>query len=235
MKAIIAGTGVEKVVPFGGGVRTGETKYGPVDYMSDGEVVLVLRHRMGHSVAPHLIDYRANVEFLRSLGVDECVTTYAVGSITSKLSPTRIGLVSDFIDFTSGRKSTFFDGDDGIVKHTEMTSVYDNELLLKVLKSATSLGQTLSTGLVYITTNGPRLETPAEIRAYRILGADVVGMTLNPEINLLREVGIAVQSLCFSINWAAGLDEEGVSFIEEESEKRLSRIVFDIANNALRL
>ena len=110
MKGIIVGTSTEKIIPFPGGVQTEETKFGPVDYLFDGNVYVVLRHRKGHSVAPGKINYLANVEFLRSKGVDEVISTYAVGSITKKLPPLMIGLVSDFIDFTGGRESTFFDG-----------------------------------------------------------------------------------------------------------------------------
>lgn len=233
MKAIICGTGTENIVSMEGGVRTHETKFGPVDYLFDGKVYVVLRHRQGHSVAPHKINYRANVQFLRDMGVSEAITTYAVGSITNRLAPTRIGIVKDFIDLTSGRESTFFDGESEPLDHVEMVSVFDNELLLRLVRASSEKAIPLSTGLVYVTTNGPRLESPAEIRAWRVLGADIVGMTLNPEVNLLHEAGIKLQSLAFSINWAAGLDEEGVSFIEKESKERLSRLVFEIAYNAL--
>lgn len=233
MKGIIVGTSTEKIIPFPGGVQTEETKFGPVDYLFDGNVYVVLRHRKGHSVAPGKINYLANVEFLRSKGVDEVISTYAVGSITHKLPPLMIGLVSDFLDFTGGRQSTFFDGIIGPVKHVEVGSLFQNDLKDRVLETAKEEKIFLVPDLIYVTTNGPRLESPAEIRAYGALGADIVGMTMNPEVTLLHEVGIKVQGLGFSINWAAGIDRGGFSFVSDEEEEQLSKSVFELAYKTL--
>ena len=234
MKAIIAGTSIENVLSEGTGIETYETKYGSVDAAMEDGILFIFRHRKGHSVAPHKIDYRAHVSLLEEMGVTDVITTHAVGSISQRLLPVEIGLVGDYIDFTSGREATFFDGVERPLRHTEMTNVYRNELVLKIMETSIEMGLRVSTGLTYITTDGPRLESPAEIRAYRSWGADVVGMTLNPEVNLIHELGINVQSLAFSINWAAGLDEEGISFIEPKSEERLSENVFRLAANSLK-
>ena len=120
------------------------------------------------------------------------------------------------------------------LKHVPMNDVFDDELRFQVIRSSVDRNLRISPALTYITTNGPRLESKAEIRAYRAWGADVVGMTLNPEVNLIHELGIRLCSICFSINWAAGLDEEGISFIEGESRRKLIASVLDIALDALK-
>ncbi len=233
MNAMIIGTSTEEFFPSGCRMETAATKYGDVDYFISGDVLFVLRHKAGHKLAPSAINYRANVQILKDMGVDKVITTHAVGSITQKLLPTGIGIISDFIDFTSMRQSTFFDGISNPVKHVEMVRLFDEEMKMEFFRKSISQNISVSPSLVYVTTNGPRLESPAEIRAYRALGADVVGMTLNPEVNLIHELGIRLLSVCFSINWAAGLDEEGVSFIEKESLKRLSENVMRISISSL--
>ena len=230
-KAIIAGTSIEDIINRP--VRTYRTDYGDVDAAEDGSFVYILRHRRGHTEAPHLINYLANAALLETLEVEEVITTHAVGSISERLLPTSIGLVSDFIDMTYGRPLTFFCGKARPLKHTPMNDVFDDELKFQAIRASVEKNLRISPALTYITTNGPRLESKAEIRAYRSWGADVVGMTLNPEVNLIHELGIRLCSICFSINWAAGLDEEGISFIEGESRKRVINQVFDIAINAL--
>ena len=231
-KAIIAGTSIEQIINKR--FNTYKTDYGEVDAAEDGSFIYILRHRIGHTAAPHLINYLANVSLLEKFDVEEVITTHAVGSITERLLPTNIGLVSDFIDFTTGRPFTFFDGGNRPLKHVPMNDVFDDELRFQVIRASVERNLRISPALTYITTNGPRLESKAEIRAYRGWGADVVGMTLNPEVNLIHELGIRLSSICFSINWAAGLDEEGISFIEGESRKKLTSRVLDIAIDALK-
>lgn len=233
MKAIIAGTGIDKDKRFYSSMKAIETPFGSVEYAQIDGVVYLPRHCPGHTLLPHMINYRANVKALEMLGVDEVITVYAVGSITRRLSPGRIGLVRDFIDFTSGRKNTFSDTDSSI-RHTPFVSPFDFPLMERVARAASDLSIPISYNkIVYITTNGPRLETPAEIEAFRILGADVVGMTLATEAALIHELGIKNASLAYSINWAAGLDAEGFSFLEDESIERIARTIMDIAIKAL--
>ena len=231
-KAIIAGTSIEDIIDKQ--FKTYTTDYGDVDAALDGDFLFILRHRSSHTAAPHLINYLANAALLEHFEVSEVITTHAVGSITERLLPTKIGLVSDFIDITYGRASTFFDGIMRPLKHVPMNDVFDDELRFQVIRSSVDRNLRISPALTYITTNGPRLESKAEIRAYRAWGADVVGMTLNPEVNLIHELGIRLCSICFSINWAAGLDEEGISFIEGESRRKLIASVLDIALDALK-
>lgn len=232
MKAIIAGTGVDRLLE-GFESKSVDTRYGNVELLVRGDVVILPRHKVDHSVAPGRIDYKANIQALADLGVSDVIGIYAVGSITSRLSPGSFGVVDDFIDI-SGRDLTFFDGIGNPLRHVGMVGCFDRQLASAFAKSAYMAGEKeIRAGIVYIMTNGPRLETPAEIRAFRNMGADVVGMTLASEAVLLRELGIRHTAIAYSINWAAGLDEEGVSFLEDESIHRLASRLLDISLAAL--
>ena len=233
MKAIIGGTGIDKDKRFLDRTERRVTKYGEAFYSVLDDIVYLPRHRPGHSVPPHMINYRANVQALLDLGVDTAISIYAVGSITRRLSPGRFGLVRDFIDLAFSRDNTFFDGSTREVRHTPFVEPFDRKLGALFARNAVQSGNTLAMDSVYITTNGPRLETPAEIMAYRNMGADVVGMTLGTEAALLKEAGIRNAAVAYSINWAAGLDAEGVSFLEDESIERLVGIIMEIAVRTL--
>ncbi len=233
MKAVIVGTGIEKILD--GAYKSIDTEYGTVEYLEKEGIIILPRHEKGHKKAPSNINYRANIFALHLLGVDEVIGFYAVGSITSRLLPGSYGLVEDFIDF-SGRHLSFYDGEEGRpLKHTGMVGLYDRSLVTRFAKAAYRRGEKdIRSGIVYIMTNGPRLETPSEIRAFRNLGADVVGMTLASEAVLIKELGLKYCPVAFSINWAAGLDEEGVSFLEDETIEALSTRLTGIALEALR-
>ena len=206
-------------------------RYGEAYISIADDVVFLARHRPEHSIPPHKINYKANIQALRDLGVSKAISIYAVGSITKKLAPSRIGLIKDFIDFTYGRDNTFSDSD--AVVHTPMVNPFDPGLCAAFARAAFNDRCTISFDNVYITTNGPRLETAAEIEAYRRMGADVVGMTLATEAELMVEAGIRNAAVAFSINWAAGLDREGVSFLEEETIRKITQRVMKYAEEAL--
>ncbi len=233
MKAIIGGTGLDKDKRFMEGMKQLVTKYGDAYYSVMDGIVYLPRHRPGHTVPPHMINYKANVQCLADLGVDTAISVYAVGSITRRLSPGRFGLVRDFIDLAFSRENTFFDGSTREVRHTPFVEPFDRKLGALFARSAVKEGHTLALDSVYITTNGPRLETPAEIMAYRSMGADIVGMTLGTEAALLKEAGIRNAAVAYSINWAAGLDAEGVSFLEDESIERLASTIIRLAQETL--
>ena len=233
MKAIIGGTGIDKDPRFLENMERLVTKYGETYYSVVDDILYLPRHRPGHSVPPHMINYKANVQALIDLGVDEVISIYAVGSITRRRSPGRFGLVRDFIDLAYSRENTFFDGSTREVRHTPFVVPFDRMLGARFARNAINSGNSLALDCVYITTNGPRLETPAEIMAYRNMGADVVGMTLGTEAALLKEAGIKNAAVAYSINWAAGLDAEGISFLEDESIERLARTIIDIAQKTL--
>ena len=231
MQAIVAGTGIDKLDAFNSGVKRAETPYGSVDYIAQDDIIFVPRHASGHRVPPHLVNYKANAYLLKMLGVERAISIYAVGSITDRIKPTEFGLVDNFIDL-SGRNMTFFDKE-GEFSHTPMVNVFDRKLSDSFAKAALDQGYRIARNAIYASTNGPRLETKAEIRAFAMMGADVVGMTLATEATLLRELCIDNAAVAYSINWAAGLDAEGVSFLEDESIDRIADRILKIAVSAL--
>jgi len=224
MKAIIGGTGVDSLDLFSLRQQLVQTEYGSVTlFIGENEMdhlIFLPRHGSAHSLPPHLINYRANVSALAQFGVDEAIGIYAVGSISEKLGVGQVGLVSDFIDLTGGtREHTFFTGGEKQVVHIPMDRIFDAELNRRLL----ALDRSLVDAGVYACTNGPRLETCAEIRMLSTLGADVVGMTLATEVTLLREAGIRTASLAYSINWAAGVGSDEFSFIGDETIAHLKQ------------
>ena len=224
MKAIIGGTGIDKLSREGFREKTMETKYGMASYMAKDDLVVLLRHGKSHSLPPHKINYRANIEALSVLGVQETVALYCVGSISKKVPMGGIGILSDFMDF-SGRNITFFDS---IARHTSVSNPFDQDLSLRL----SSFLPEARRDVVYVCTNGPRFETRAEVRAYGMLGGDVVGMTGGTEATLLLEKGMKVASAVYSINWCTGVEEE-FSFTSSDQEVKLSERIFLAAREAL--
>lgn len=224
MKGIIAGTGVDKIEEIKRNSHFIETKYGTVEYFVYKGVVIIPRHGTDHTVPPHRINYLANIEAFSLLGVDEVVGIYCVGSITDKVVMGGYGIISDYMDF-SGRNITFFSDR---VKHTSVSNPFDKDLSKKLKKALEKAEE----DVVYLTTNGPRFETKAEIKAYRILGADVVGMTGGSEMTLLLEKGIKMAALCYSINWCTGVKDD-FSFSEENDEEEMSNVTLKAALEAL--
>ncbi len=185
------------------------TPYGAVTLVRGrcaGRAVAFLpRHGSGHTVPPHRIPYRANLWALGRLGVRRVFATAACGSLREALAPGSLALCDQFLDWTRGRPSTFFDGEDGVVRHTDMTEPYCPELRGLLAAAARDLGLALAPRATYVCTEGPRFETPAEIRAYASLGGDLVGMTGVPEVVLAREAGLCYASVAIATNYAAGL------------------------------
>jgi 5'-methylthioadenosine phosphorylase len=162
-------------------------------------------------VPPHRINYRANVWALHSLGVRRIVGTGAVGSLRLDYAPGEMVLVDQLLDFTRGRPSTFFDGEgapggaEPAVVHTDMTEPYCPELRRVLAEAAAAEGALAHGQGCYVCTEGPRFETAAEIRMFRQLGADVVGMTNAPEVVLARELGMCYGLVAMVTNYGAGL------------------------------
>lgn len=213
MKAIIGGTGT------GSFYQNLERKsiitgYGEVEACILDDILFIPRHRAEHTVPPHKINYRAEITALKEMGITSAIGIYAVGSITRKIAPGHWGLLSQFAD-VSGRSLTFFD--DKAV-HTDMTCPFSDQLNLKIMASARETGAKFGptcNDAVYVQTNGPRLETSAEIQMYKMLGFDVVGMTCASEAALARELGIEFAGAAYGINYAAGVcaDDE-ITFID---------------------
>jgi 5'-methylthioadenosine phosphorylase len=233
--AIIGGTGVydprilenirEEVVgtPYGDAlVRIGT--YG------GEEVAFLARHGTGHTVPPHLINYRANVSALKQLGVERVIATTAVGSTNPNMKPGDFVLVDQFLDFTKNRISTFFEGGEVGVVHTDFTEPYCPECRAVLAEAAQALPITVHNGGCYVCTEGPRFETPAEIRMFAKLGGDLVGMTNVPESVLAREAGICYATVSMVTNFGAGisptaLTHEEVLEVMAHNAENLKRLI----------
>jgi 5'-methylthioinosine phosphorylase len=170
-------------------------------------VAFLPRHGPGHRVPPHRINYRANIWALREQGVQSVIAVNAVGGIAAHVPPRALVLPDQIVDYSSGRDSTFFDGEDGEVRHIDFSSPYSDSLRDEVVAAARELELPLIDGATYACTNGPRLETAAEIRRLRNDGCDIVGMTGMPEASLACELEIEYASLALVVNWAAGIED----------------------------
>ena len=214
--AIIAGTAIYDIPGKALRKERIETPYGSAFiYRVEGEdLIFLARHGIKHDTPPHKINYRANIKALEMIGVKRVLATNAVGSINTEIPPLGLALVTDFLDFTSNRESTFFDGGDSGLRHVDMSITYCPTLNQQLLALAPSFDIDLRPKAVYVCTNGPRLESPAEIRMYGQLGGDVVGMTGIPEATLARELGLCYAAVAFSVNWAAGI-EETIRFVPD--------------------
>jgi len=199
---IIGGTGI---YDFGDTTIKIETHYGDVEvfYSKKGkiETFFLPRHGKGHKKPPHKINYRANIQALKNCKVERIIALSTVGSMRKEIEPGSIFVPSDFIDFTK-RQATFFDDE---VIHVDMSQPFCEEIRHAIIKSAKKFAKVFEG--IYIVTEGPRLETKAEIMMFSKF-AHVVGMTLVPEVILAKERGMCYASLCLVSNMAAGLQEE---------------------------
>jgi 5'-methylthioadenosine phosphorylase len=216
--AIIAGTAIYNIPGTTLHEEIVETPFGPaIVYRGQGStegLFFIARHGIKHITPPHKVNYRALIKALEMLGVKRVLAANAVGSINKEIPPLGLMLVTDFLDFTSNRESTFFDGGDSGVKHVDMSIPYCPMLRQQLLALAPNFDIKLRPEAVYVSANGPRLESPAEIRMYAQLGGDVVGMTGIPEATLARELGLCYAAVAFSVNWAAGI-EETIRFVAD--------------------
>lgn len=211
---IIGGTGIEQLQGLAS-IRehTAETPFGapsrPVQEGRFGGQSLFFLHRHGspRAIPPHLINYRANISALHALGVRRLVAINAVGGISPDMQPGRLVIPDQLVDYTWGREHTFDDGSNGSLLHIDFTEPYDRELRLALVEAAETAGIAHEPFGVHGITQGPRLETAAEIRRLAGDGCDVVGMTGMPEAALARELGMAYASVCMVVNPGAGLGD----------------------------
>jgi 5'-methylthioinosine phosphorylase len=212
MLAIIGGSGLGQLANLSGArrevVRTpyGEPS-GPITFGQLGgqDVAFLARHGYGHTIAPHEINYRANAWALQQVGVQQIVAIATVGGIRPDLVAGKLLLPDQIIDYTWGRPSTFFEGDDQAVTHIDFTHPYDETLRQRIALAAQKISLPISLGGTYGCTQGPRLETAAEIRRMGRDGCDIVGMTGMPEASLARELNLAYASIGVVANAAAGI------------------------------
>ncbi len=224
---IVTGTGVTERFDLSR-PRTVRTRFGRVNvfFHERGDYVVLPRHGPAQKSPPHGINYRANIAALAQLGVREIIATSAVGSMNQGFRVGEIGVTDQFLDFTKRRQSTFFEDE---VVHTDMTYPYSRRLNLVLSVAAKRIGIHLRQHLVYVCAEGPRFETAAEIRMYKILGGDVVGMTGVPEVVLANEMKLEYASIVIATNWAAGMQpkvsHEEVLSVMKKSGKRVKELI----------
>jgi 5'-methylthioadenosine phosphorylase len=198
---------------------------------SGAEVVFLARHGYGHTLAPHEINYRANIWALKELKVEGVIAVATVGGIRSDLPPGVLVVPHQIIDYTYSRKSTFFEGSDMPVIHADFTQPYSGPLRERLIAAAAACGETVVDGATYACTQGPRLETAAEIERIAREGGDVVGMTGMPEAVLAREAGLQYAALALVINHAAGRGDS----VQEVKLEELTVVMEAMVMRAVRI
>ncbi|MCM2329304.1 MAG: S-methyl-5'-thioinosine phosphorylase [Lysobacter sp.] len=239
MLAIIGGSGLAQLADLEvirrQIVRTpyGEPS-GPLTFgrLAGGEVAFLARHGYGHTLAPHEINYRANLWALRDRGVTRILAVCTVGGIARGLGAGSLVVPDQIIDYTWGRKSTYFEGAEQPVVHVDFTHPYCGETRRMLIESATEAGVEVVPRGTYAAVQGPRLETAAEIDRLERDGADLVGMTGMPEAALARELGIPYAALALVANPAAGrgasaesISLEEIAKVLKETMGRVSRVM----------
>jgi len=192
------------------------------------EVLFLARHGEGHSIAPHEINYRANIQALKDAGASRIAAVATVGGIRREFGPGALVVPDQIIDYTWGRASTFFDGPGAKVTHIDFTWPYSAALRRAIVAAAGACGEMIADGACYGVTQGPRLETAAEIARMERDGADLVGMTAMPEAALAREAGLEYAAIAVVANHAAGkgdsAHEISLSAIEEVVQRAMQRV-----------
>jgi 5'-methylthioinosine phosphorylase len=227
MLAIIGGTGLTQLanleVSRREAVRTpyGEPS-GPLTFGSirGVPVIFLARHGDGHTIAPHQVNYRANLWALKEQGAREIASVVSVGGIREDLGPGKIVVPHQIIDYTWGRVSTFFENE-APVKHIDFTEPYTATLRARLLAAAGKSGEKAVDGAVYAATQGPRLETAAEIDRMEREGADIVGMTGMPEAGLAREIDLGYAAIAVVVNHAAGRGDSALGIQMQRIERIL--------------
>lgn len=235
MLAIIGGSGLttlsnldvshREVVRTPYGEASGALVFGEI---CGQPAVFLARHGYGHTIPPHMVNYRANLWALHHHKVSGVISVASVGSIRADLNPGDIVLPDQIIDYTWGRKSTFFDGMGSAVTHVDFTEPYDAALSRRIAVAAEELGLAIAVGGVYAATQGPRLESAAEINRFERDGADLVGMTGMPEAVLARELGLPYAAINVVANHAAGRgsSSNGIRFesLEHVLQEAMGRV-----------
>lgn len=170
-------------------------------------VAFLRRHGRKHEYAPHRVPSRANLWALKKCGVEGVIAVGTVGGIAHELGPGGIAVPDQLIDYTWGREVTYYDSPEAGVKHVDFTHPFDRALSARLIAAAERIGVPVFKRGVYACTQGPRLETAAEVERMRRDGADMIGMTLYPEAALARELALPYAGICVSVNHAAGIGD----------------------------
>ncbi len=211
MLAIIGGTGLTQLAnlkithrqvmrtPYG--EPSGAMTFGTI---KEHEVIFIARHGYGHTIPPHKVNYRANLWALREVGARRVVAVASVGGIRDDLTPGTIVIPDQIIDYTQGREFTYFDGQERSVVHIDFSFPYSSKMRQQVLVAAGEANVPCVDGGVYAASQGPRLESMAEINRMERDGADMVGMTGMPETILAKELDMDYATIAVVVNDAAG-------------------------------
>lgn len=229
--AVIGGTGLSRLKDLEVvDRRVVATPYGEpsaplvLGRLGGGQAWFLPRHGSGHSIPPHAVNYRANIWALKNLGVERVIAVNAVGGIGEGRPPRSLSVPDQLIDYTWGRDHTFFDGADRQVQHIDFTMPYDEGVRGLLIAAGHGAGLAVSDGGTYGATQGPRLETAAEIRRLARDGCDLVGMTGMPEAALAREAGLAYACLAVVVNFAAGESESIHGELAEHVEAAMEAV-----------
>ncbi|OFZ66734.1 MAG: 5'-methylthioadenosine phosphorylase [Betaproteobacteria bacterium RBG_16_56_24] len=245
MLAIIGGRGLtqlanlkithQQVMRTPYGEPSGAFLFGTLD---QHEVIFLARHGYGHTIPPHLVNYRANLWVLREQGASAVISVATVGGIRADLKPGVIVVPDQIIDYTHGRDATYFEGRDKPYSNTDFTFPYSATLRSHILRSAKTAKQPCVDGGVYAATQGPRLDSIAEINRYEGDGADMVGMTGMPETALARELDLNYAAIAVVANYApgrgdsaSGINIEGVNATASAAMDRVRGILACVVNN----
>jgi 5'-deoxy-5'-methylthioadenosine phosphorylase len=196
------------------------------------ELFFLSRHGFDHTIPPHRVNYRANISAFKSLGCEAVIAIYAVGGIHPEMrQSTHVVIPDQIIDYTSGRIASFWDTA-GPMLHVDFTEPYTARLREALITSAQQVQEAVSVAATYACTNGPRLESAAEIRRIQQDGGDIVGMTGMPEAGLAREAELAFAALCLVVNPAAGfadgpIDDDMINAAISQGRGRVFRIISD--------
>ena len=241
MLAIVGGSGLtqlsnlevsrREVVRTPYGEPSGALTFGSI---AGREVVFLARHGYGHTIPPHQVNYRANIWALHAQGVKNVLAVASVGGIRRDLEPGALVVPDQIIDYTHGRAATFFTGGDSGVRHIDFTLPYCQTLRAACLAAGRRAGETLSDGGVYAATQGPRLETAAEIDRLERDGAAMVGMTGMPEAALAKEIGLCYATLAVVANRAAGrgagaaISMSDIAAVLEQAMQRVRAVLAEL-------
>ena len=223
--AIIGGTGLTQLESLNISDREiVHTPYGePSAPLSHGElfgreIMFLPRHGYGHTIPPHKINYRANLWALKEAGAKYVFAVAAVGGIRADMLPSKVAVPDQIVDYTFSRVTTFFEEGLKQVVHVDFTYPYSEALRRKILQAAKAAKVEAIDGATYAATQGPRLETAAEINRLEKDGCDIVGMTGMPEAGLARELDLDYATCAVVANWAAGRGQGEITMKEIEKE-----------------
>jgi 5'-methylthioinosine phosphorylase len=246
MLAIIGGSGLTQLSNLDVTRRLAvRTPYGePSGALTFGriageDVVFLARHGYGHTIPPHEVNYRANIWALKEQELEGVVSVASVGGIRFDMKPGVIAVPHQIIDYTWGRKSTFFEGGEQAVTHIDFTEPYSANLRRRIVEAARDCDEPVVEDAIYAASQGPRLETAAEVDRLERDGADVVGMTGMPEAALAREGGLDYATIAVVANYAAGRADslhgirmEDIEQVLQQSLARVRRIIEKLVSAA---